>query len=106
MRTVLDAGYSFVEAGDGIEGVEIARELKPDLILLDLMLPAKSGFEVLKEIRQDRDLRKTPVIVVTAFAGEAERREAAVAGADRFLPKPFDPDELSALVEELFSRHG
>jgi DNA-binding response OmpR family regulator len=63
------------------------------------MMPRLSGLELLAEVRNDPDVRGVPVIVVTAFA--AERGAALAAGADRFLAKPFDPDELTASVEEL-----
>ncbi len=104
MRIALDGDYAFAEVGDGLEAAELVRELKPDLVLLDLMLPGQSGLEVLKQMREEPGLRKTPVIVVSAFSGEAERRDAAAAGADRFLSKPFDPNELTATAEELLAR--
>ena len=91
--------YSFVEADDGPRALALARELHPDLIVLDLMLPGMSGIEVLDVIRGDPELASIPVIVVTAWS-HAEAN-ALVAGADRFVPKPFDPQELETAVEEL-----
>ena len=99
VRAVLGTGYRFLEAADGTEALAAARELSPDLIVLDVMLPGLSGIEVLEEIRSDEQLRDMPVVVITAWS-HAEI-EAQVAGADRFVPKPFDPDELSDVVEEL-----
>jgi CheY-like chemotaxis protein len=99
VRAVLGTGYRFVEAADGIEALELARELDPDLIVLDVMLPGLSGIEVLDALRRDEALRSIPVVVVTAWS-HAEV-VAQVGAADRFVAKPFDPDELSSAVEEL-----
>ncbi len=99
VRAVLGPRYLFVEAADGTEALTLARELRPDLIVLDVMLPGLSGIEVLEAMRLDEELRTLPVVVITAWS-HAEV-EAHVAGADRFVSKPFDPDDLSTAVEEL-----
>jgi len=99
VRAVLGPGYRFVEAADGAEALGLAREDRPDLIVLDVMLPGLSGIEVLEELRTDEGLKEIPVVVITAWS-HAEL-DAQVAGADRFVSKPFDPDELSDAVEEL-----
>jgi CheY-like chemotaxis protein len=101
VRATLDNGeYSIVEATDGDESLELARRLRPDVIVLDMMMPGRSGLEVLQELRGDPNLGSTPVIMLTARARQADR-EAAAAGADRYLAKPFSPLELISLVEEL-----
>jgi CheY-like chemotaxis protein len=99
VRAVLGPGYRFVEAADGAEALGLAREERPDLIVLDVMLPGLSGIEVLEELRTDDGLKEIPVVVITAWS-HAEI-DAQVAGADRFVSKPFDPAELSTAVEEL-----
>ncbi len=99
VRTVLNGGYEFREAVDGVECVELAQRLRPDLLILDLMLPGKSGLEVLTELRADPALADAPVLVVSAWSHLD--RDAVAAGADRFLVKPFEPDELEAAVAEL-----
>lgn len=101
VRAVLGPGYRFVEASDGKEALTAMRELAPDLIVLDVMLPGLSGIDVLEAIRADDRLRGTPVVVITAWS-HAEA-EAWTAGADRFVSKPFDPDDLSGAVEELLA---
>ena len=101
VRAVLGPRYRFVEAADGKEALTAMRELSPDLIVLDVMLPGLSGIDVLEAIRADDELRGTPVVVITAWS-HAEV-EAWTAGADRFVSKPFDPDELSRAVEELLA---
>ena len=99
IRAVLGPAYEFVEAADGREVLAVARDVHPDLIVLDVMLPGLSGIEVLDELRADPELQATPVVVITAWShAEVDVWEA---GADRFVSKPFDPDELSQAVEEL-----
>ncbi len=101
VRAVLGGGYSFIEVADGHQALALTRELRPDLLVLDLMLPGLSGLEVLAAIRADDELRSLPVMVVTAWSHAAT--SAIEAGADRFVAKPFEPDELSAAVEELLA---
>ena len=101
VRAVLGPGYRFVEAADGVEALQLARELRPDLIVLDVMLPGLSGIEVLEALRTEDELRSMRVVVITAWS-HAEM-EVQVAGADRFVSKPFDPDDLSRAVEELLA---
>ena len=97
-----EEGYRFFEAPDGPSGLALARRTQPDLIVLDLMLPGRSGLDVLRELRNARDLGETPVIVISAWSHSDEA--AVQAGADRFVAKPFDPDELRdaavALLED------
>jgi CheY-like chemotaxis protein len=90
-------GYAFIEAANGREAVDLMREHHPDVVVLDLMMPVLSGWDVLAERQNDDDLRNIPVIVVSA------NRDPAVAmavdsGICAFLPKPFDIGALSALV--------
>ena len=94
-------GYEIHEARDGYEALDLARELRPDLIVLDVMMPGRTGLDVLAELRQDRELAPTKVVMLTARAQAADRTAAASAGADRFLTKPFSPIELARVVEEL-----
>jgi CheY-like chemotaxis protein len=102
VRASLDGnGYTLVEARDGDEAVEQARLVQPDLILLDMMMPGQSGLEVLAELRRDPELRGIPVIMLTARAQVTDRDAAHLAGADRFLAKPFSPLELDSVVKEL-----
>lgn len=101
VRAVLGPAYRFAEAADGLEALALARELRPDLVVLDVMLPGLSGIEVLEALRLDEELRSIPVVVITAWS-HAEL-DAQVAGADRFVSKPFDPDQLSRAVEELLA---
>lgn len=100
MRAILDDDtYEFEEAADAEEALERAIEVEPDLVLLDVMLPGGSGLDVLRELRMHATLSHTPVVVVTAWTSAADRRAAIDAGADEFLAKPFDPDDLTAVAK-------
>jgi DNA-binding response OmpR family regulator len=99
VRAVLGDRYRFLEAHDGDEALELALRARPDLIILDLMMPGKSGLDVLDQLRAELPSGKTRVIVMSAW-GHAD--EAALsAGADRFVPKPFEADELAAIVKDV-----
>ena len=99
VRASLDGDYEFVEASDGYMALQLARELVPDAVILDLMLPGLGGLEVLGELRADERTSRTPVLVITAWS--ETREDLVAAGADEFLPKPFDPDQLRIKLEKL-----
>jgi two-component system, OmpR family, phosphate regulon response regulator PhoB len=106
VRGALEIGdYDLVEACDGDESIELARAWEPDLIVLDMMMPGRTGLEVLGELRAESSFEATPVILLTARAQAADREAAANAGATEFLPKPFSPLALAGLVEELLDGH-
>lgn len=99
--TLEPSGCEIVEARDGDESLELARSLAPDLIVLDVMMPGRSGLQVLDALRNDPRFEQTPVVVLSARAQLAEREALAQAGATRFLTKPFSPRELRAEIASL-----
>jgi signal transduction histidine kinase/class 3 adenylate cyclase len=101
MERVLSSQYRIALARDGAEALEQARTLRPDLILTDVMMPRMSGPALLKAVREEQALRLTPVIFITARAGTEARIESLDAGADDYLAKPFDENELLARVNNL-----
>ena len=101
VRATLDDGYRFAEASDGLVALELAHELEPDAVILDLMLPRLGGLEVLAQLRADPRLSRVPVLVITAW--NETREDVLAAGAAEFVTKPFDPDTLRAAVKELLS---
>ena len=96
-----EPSYRFIEAEDGDQAIELIDSAQPDLILLDVMMPGTGGIAVLEHLRAHAELGGTPVIVVSAFASPDDRQRALDAGATRFVKKPFDPEALRSLVEEL-----
>jgi CheY-like chemotaxis protein len=101
MRVALVGEYEIEEAESVAEAIEIAREFKPEVALVDVMMPGGSGLEIVRHLSSDPDLSHARCVVISAFAGETDRQEAEEAGAVAFLAKPFDPDELSATVRAL-----
>jgi CheY-like chemotaxis protein len=99
LRAVLEKeGYIVVEARDGGEAIQKAQELPPDLILLDLHLPLRDGFQVLIDIRRDHRLTTIPVLAVTASAMQGDREKTLAAGFNGYLAKPVS---LVNLREEI-----
>lgn len=106
IRESLSGGdFDVVEAEDGDQALSKARAARPDVILLDMMMPGRSGLEVLGEIRGDAEIAGVPVIMLTARTQAADREAIAVAGADRYLAKPFSPRDLISLVEAVLDGH-
>ena len=101
IRISLKGSYRFAEADNGEESLELARRLRPDVMILDMMMPRRSGLEVLAELRQDEAISDTAVIVLTAQPGT--REEALRQGADRVMVKPFEPEQITAAVEEVLA---
>jgi CheY-like chemotaxis protein len=94
-------GCEVIEAVDGGEAVRLIGELEPDLVLLDLVMPKLSGFEVLEAIRHVDATAETPVVMLTTAAGEADFSEGRRHGATDYVVKPFNTTELRAIVAEL-----
>ena len=101
IRLSLDGPYEFVEADDGEESLELARSLRPDVVILDMMMPRLSGLEVLSALRQEEELADMRVIVLTAQP--ATREQALRAGADIVMVKPFEPERIAAAVEDVLA---
>ena len=97
-------GFRVAEARDGEEAILQAAELKPDLILLDWMIPHVSGLEVCQRLRRRPDTRSTPIIMLTARAEESDKIRGLDGGADDYVTKPFSPTELVSRVRALLRR--
>jgi DNA-binding response OmpR family regulator len=98
-------GYEVIGAMGGLEGLEAVRREKPDLILLDIMMPGINGWDVYYRIKEDEEICDIPVIVVTARSQDFERILGLYyAGVDDYLVKPFGPRELLHSVEKVLSR--
>ena len=98
------AGYRVETAGSGRRGLEQLRRSKPDLVILDLMLPDMSGTELCRQVRADSELARTPIIMLTAKADEVDRVVGFELGADDYVTKPFSPRELTLRVAAVLRR--
>jgi DNA-binding NarL/FixJ family response regulator len=99
-----DEGFEVTTANDGEEGWMRAEEMAPDVVISDVMMPRCDGYGLLKRLRADERLGGTPVIFLTAKGMTADRIAGFQAGADDYIPKPFDPDELVARVHNVVRR--
>ncbi len=94
-------GYECIVAYDGFRALDRARKEKPDLIILDVMLPGLNGYKVCRLLKFDEKYKKIPIIMLTAEAQRADRLLGEATGADYYMTKPFDADKLLAKVKEL-----
>ncbi len=97
------AGYDVMLARDGEEALEAARSRRPAAVLLDVMMPKLTGYEVIRAMRADAATREIPVILLTASVQDADIEEGFRAGADEHIRKPFDPQDLRDRLEALIS---
>jgi len=98
---LLASDYEVSTARDGVEGLSLIRSVKPDLVLADNIMPKKSGIELVKDIRSDPELQDTPVIILSALTEANHKIQGLNAGADDYLPKPFDLHELKVRIHSL-----
>jgi DNA-binding response OmpR family regulator len=98
------SGYTVLQARDGEEAWHLARTAKPDLAVLDVMMPKLDGFELTRRLRADEATKGMPIILLTARAQESDVQDGFEAGADDYMRKPFSPQELRARVQAILGR--
>ncbi|AGX42350.1 response regulator transcription factor [Clostridium saccharobutylicum] len=101
---LLNAGYEVITANNGIDALKMAKSENPSLLLLDLMLPGIDGFEVCKEIKRDKNMQKTSIIMLTAKGEELDKILGLELGADDYITKPFSVRELLARAKAVLRR--
>lgn len=97
-------GYRVVTAEDGEQALQKAKELLPDMILLDVMMPLMTGFEVLAALKKIPETKDIPVLLVTAQSSESEVLKGLEMGAEDYITKPFSPNELAARIKSVLMR--
>ena len=100
------AGWSSSSVTDGDAVLEAVRRLRPRMVVLDVMLPKRSGFDVLKQIRANIELKSMPVLILTAKGQQQDRRTAEELGADGFVTKPYANAEVVGAVRQLLGENG
>jgi two-component system alkaline phosphatase synthesis response regulator PhoP len=100
VMTLEDEGFELHQARDGNEALDKARELKPDLIVLDVMMPGKVGYEVCEELKNDPATKDIYVIFLSSRTSPSSESSARSAGGDEWLYKPFDPGELRVRIKK------
>jgi CheY-like chemotaxis protein len=107
MRAVLKVGqYRMLEAGDAETGIRLARENRPDLILMDIQLPGMDGLSATRLIKADPDLKEIPVLAMTGYAMEDEKRKATDVGFDGYIVKPFHVSELLETIAHTLGKRS
>lgn len=101
-----DSGFSVQVASNAREGWELVQKNPPDLVISDIMMPQVDGYQFLKQLREDPRFKTLPVVFLTAKGMTTDRIQGYQARVDAYLPKPFDPDELVAIVENLLERRA
>ena len=101
-----DGNLNVYVALDGKEGIQLANKLKPDLILLDVIMPGMDGFEVLNRLKQDKGLMQIPVIMLSAIDDKATKIKAAQLFDETYITKPIETSELKAKIYEVLKRRG
>jgi len=96
-------GYDVVKAGDGLEGLEVARATHPDLIVMDVMMPRMDGLTAREELLKIPDVAGIPFIFLSAAAQRSDIKRGRDLGAADYITKPFDPEDLLAVIERLLS---
>ncbi len=100
------AGFHLRRASTGNAALNALRVERPDLVVLDVMLPERSGYEICEIIRRDPDLAGIKVLMITAGGGDVERRKGLAVGADAFMTKPFATADLTARITEMLGERG
>jgi DNA-binding response OmpR family regulator len=103
-RIILEDAYDVHIAKDGMEGLMMAKELKPDVVVLDLMLPRMDGLDVCRKIKENAELNSTKVVMVTAKNQDDDEKKGMDFGADDYIMKPFEPIELVHVVEQVLAQ--
>lgn len=96
-------GYNILQTKDGMEALKLAREHRPNLILMDIQLPEVSGLEVTKWLKEDDELRPIPVIAVTAFAMKGDEEKILDGGCEAYIPKPISVSNFLATVQKFLA---
>ncbi|MDP1961192.1 MAG: response regulator [Reyranella sp.] len=95
------AGYDMIEAHDGAQGVAMAAEHRPDLILMDIQMPVLDGYEATRRIKADPALAGIPIVAVTSYALSGDEQKARDAGCNDYIAKPYSPRQMLAKVREI-----
>ena len=95
-------GYEVAQARTGLEGIEMAKKISPDMILLDIQLPLMDGYAVVSELRKFISKEETPIIAITSFAMPGDREKALEAGCTDHITKPINPDTFLISIEKYF----
>ena len=98
-----DEGVELLFADNGADALRIIQEERPDLVFLDVMMPKMNGMEVCQKVKKELNISETYIILLTAKGQEVDRQKGLDMGANKYMTKPFDPDEMLAIAEEILN---
>lgn len=104
--TLMFAGHKITAAANGAEALELAPKVKPDLIMMDVRMPKMTGYEACREMKKIEELKKVPVIFLSAKGQDEEKQTGIEAGAIAYILKPFAPDDLTRQIAEILKANG
>ena len=104
VQRILSKSYTVIEAQDGAEAVDVSRSEKPDIILMDMMMPKVDGLTACYVLKKDEDTKEIPVVMITAVGFDLNKRLSQdIMGADGYVTKPFTPEDLEGTIEQFLS---
>ena len=104
--TLMFAGHKVTQATNGAEALELALEVKPDLIMMDVRMPRMTGYEACRQMKQQESIRHIPVVFLSAKGQDEEVQTGIEAGAVAYILKPFAPEELTRRIGEILNQNG
>lgn len=104
--TLMFAGHKVTQASNGAEALELALQVKPDLIMMDVRMPKMTGYEACRQMKQHEEIRHVPVVFLSAKGQDEEVQTGIEAGAAAYILKPFAPEELTRRIAEILARNG
>ena len=104
--TLRFAGYEVVAGANGLEGYELAKREKPDLVMLDVRMPKMTGYEACQRIKSEPDIAHIPVVFLSAKGQDNEIQQGLQAGAEEYMLKPFAPDQLTERIRAILKKYG
>lgn len=104
--TLMFAGHKVTQAANGAEALELALQVKPDLVMMDVRMPKMTGYEACRQMKQHEEIRHVPVVFLSAKGQDEEVQTGIEAGAEAYILKPFAPEELTRRIADILSKNG
>lgn len=104
--TLMFAGHKVTQAANGAEAVELALQVKPDLVMMDVRMPRMTGYEACRQMKQHEEIKHVPVVFLSAKGQDEEVQTGIEAGAEAYILKPFAPEELTRRIADILAKNG
>lgn len=104
--TLLFAGHKVTQAANGAEALELALQVKPDLVMMDVRMPRMTGYEACRQMKQHEEIKHVPVVFLSAKGQDEEVQTGIEAGAEAYILKPFAPEELTRRIADILAKNG